>query len=189
MGGNYAKFQDGDGEGKTGLFIGIEKDWNIHKRLSFISGVNYVTKGVTLKNKIVKYNSWDASVFVYDINCSIGFLDVPICIKYKIPIYKKFGLQIYWGPSLSVAAKDLSSTRLIDEYLSQETKNDLTIAELYWWRWDNSGWALNYGFGFEWSHFVLECRYTKDKHQLKHTQGINIRKEYETIAIICGYSL
>lgn len=189
LGSTYATFQDGDGEGKIGLFAGVGKEWGIYKNLSFVSGVNYVQKGAILKHKIVKYYLWDASVFVYDIDCSIGFLDIPIGIQYKLPIYKKFGLEIFWGPSLLLAVQDRSSTRLIDEYLSQETKNDFTFTDLWGWFYHSSGWGINSGFGLTWDSFSVECRYTRDQHIIDFIQGIDIMKKYKTVSIVCTYSI
>ncbi len=184
---NLSSFQDNDGEGRWNFIIGIEKDWTIHKSLSFFSGLNYIRHESYLNNKTVKRYSFDSDVFIYNVNANVQYIDVPLGFLFRHPIYRKFGLILNISRSFYIAVDDFSTTDIVDQYLSAESVYDLSFTERTNFLFDNSGSSWNYGVGIYLNRVTFEYGYVKNLNELSFVNGLNIGKRFQAHLIKMGY--
>jgi len=93
----------------TGYTIGIERDLHIYKPAYLSFGLNYNTRGALLKHRaIAAYATFPMPSYYWDIYAKIGYIEIPLYLRFKIPERSKFSLNLFFGISLAYPWKDLT---------------------------------------------------------------------------------
>ena len=182
-----------------GILIGAESsEPETHFKLKFCTGFYFTLHSGYLKDKLTW--SHPGNLSLYDISYKIGFLEVPILLKFLIPLNSSINCQINIGPSLALSIIDESRhiyKNLIDNsYASGISdvvpKHDYTFDEdpapASLEKLGNSCIALNVGICINYNMFIFEIRYSS--HSLRTTRYLSMNNErLHTIHLITGLKL
>lgn len=193
---NYSSFRTTASKYVTGYTIGVGTEWIFLNKLSVGLELLYTSRGGILRNKIV--GGRDVRyVYLEDIHCSFRSIEVPLLLKYTIPIENNIRIKPICGLSMSIGWKD-KSKRIIKEFLFEVTDPD---------DWDNiqydydynidpsgplpyialsSGFAFNTGLSMEWSCFKLECRYIYDLFDINTIRSVYLYEKIHSIRVLFG---
>jgi len=197
IGVNYSDFIGEKRNSEPGIVLGIGREWPITKYTTISGEINYSVQETYLKNKKIKPNNWNFyDVTEEDIICSLRCFELPFNIKQYFNLGKNFKLQLNIGAFLNVHTKDLSERELkryyVLDFLNEEERKNFkfnyrstSMSEDY--SYNASRLNYEFGFGFVWSRYQLECRY-----QIKRVKWISfvyIDKRMETFQLLLGVNL
>lgn len=202
---NYSNFRDEeDALPKLGYSLGINREWTISTNTVIAAEFIYTTKGGILKNKtIAPEEAFSHDIHFYDIHCKVGYIELPILIKYFFQINQDIKLIFYGGFSFSVPIIDYSEIKkgkflyYYDENNDKHKMKDFDYnnfgeptSEILYKKYYgfNSEVCINYGpnlgIGFKWLKFSVELRYARDNLKFgyagtigmiqKHTHSFNL---------------
>jgi hypothetical protein len=194
---NFSTFRTVDSEKRTGFEIGIGREWKIYKNTYIGCELMYGTKGCILKDIIIG-GGYVKYVFNRDLYCSARFIELPVLLKYNIPINKAFSCYFLLGPSLSIAVRDnskiLKQTFLFEVRDQNEWDNldydynfNIDKAGPLPYITDSSGYELNTGIGIIWSSLFLEVIYSYDFYDIETIISYDIYERFHSLHILVGY--
>ena len=191
IGKNYTVFKNKDIDIEPGYTFGLYFERPFIKKTTISWEILCTNKKGNVKNAIVTDNVHPNDrvwVSYNDISCSVIFLEIPIFLKYYIPIKNVVKFDMYIGPSLSLGIVDKSSSKLLEEKKFDWNEryrgpvdyilNDETLGPFYMTLF-NSGLNVNIGAGFQWSSLHFEFRYSKSSHKIQYIKPVQF---YEKIS-------
>lgn len=193
FGGNYSKFRRARNELEIGFSLGIGHEWKVFNNMNISSELHYSFLRADLIGVVIT-SGWDVdSGHLYNLNCSIGSLEIPLLVKYYYQLAKDIKLHILLGPSLSIGLLDSSEKdQVADEpihianmqydYIHAEDPGELYIL-------DSSGFRLNVGVGLVWSAFSFECRYSRAMFDIETLNMVRLNDELNGYHFMLGVSL
>jgi Outer membrane protein beta-barrel domain len=150
----------------------IGREWSIYENLYLTLGLEYSVKSFTLENRTIGPVSdmgvypLGRSVYNYDIEGKISFIEIPLNLKYKFDINQKWKMSIQFGGSRSYPIKDFTKLNR-KEYL-YEYENKLYDKIFRFKLIENTfsdykpGYTLNIGLGLIYQNYGLDIEYQKD---------------------------
>ena len=111
-----------------GYNFSIGREWSIYKNFYLTLGLEYAVKSFTLENRAIGPVSdmgvytLGRAVYNYDIEGKISFIEIPVNLKYRYRISKKFKISVLLGGSRSFPKKDYSRLKR-KEYLFEYEKS------------------------------------------------------------------
>jgi hypothetical protein len=193
---NYSSFRTTASEYVTGHTFGIGTEWHSFYKFSIALEALYTLRGGILRDKIV--GGRDVRyVYLQDIHCSFRSIEIPLLLKYAIPIRKNVRLKIICGPAISIGYKD-KSEKIRKDFLFEVIDPD---------DWDNiqydydfnmdpggplpyialsSGIALNTGLALKWSRLKLECRYAYDLFDIDTIRAVYLHEKIHSMQVLFG---
>lgn len=83
VGVNYSTLRNSDADFKRGYTFGIGKDWNIIKKVTIGSEIDYTTRGGLFNDKpIMGELYFPHDVYSKDIHIVVGYIEIPVLFKY-----------------------------------------------------------------------------------------------------------
>ena len=173
FGSNYADVKGGKYQGedidsspKQGITFGIWSSFRFNQRLSLQPELIFSQKGYYYHAS--SYNIYSGLIGYGRFDKQYAYFDLPLLLKYRIPLLNWLALDTFAGPRLSI---------FIYEY---HTHSDSAPDGTQWALINEGSFAkTNYGFtagaGFKIYHFKIEARYSYDlndyssKTNLKHS--------------------
>lgn len=195
---NYSTLRDSDSDFKLGYTFGIGKEWHVIKNASITSEINYTIRGGILKDKPIIGNLDDyQDIYSHDINVSVGYIDIPLLLKYSSPIKNDVYIQLYIGPSFSMPISDNSDTKerqFLFFYDPHDPDKNNKIKDIkYFWKQEsefsifNFDYVYNVGVEFKWSRFSAELRYSYGNEELGFVDMITeVKKKSHAINLLFG---
>ena len=157
---------------KLGYIIGVYGDKYLTNNACLSWEVVFTSRGGIIQRVpvIIDWEYENLKLNVYDIHCSVGFLEIPILLKIAVPIQDKLSVILLSGPSISSARIDYSSLKndkifsgTEEEYLEKLRKYNMYLyyGELYSPNQLDKSLRLgfNWGIGLKYKQFILESRY------------------------------
>ena len=71
-------------ETKMGMDIGFFLDWSLTDKISMLTEIHYIQKGLRFYQPVINYDSYGFSVYVESIKPNVNYLSFPINIKYNM---------------------------------------------------------------------------------------------------------
>ena len=109
---NYTYFDNVESSSpKIGLALGMARTFKSKTNFSFSVGAGFVSRGAILEKRAIEPypgNLDKQNAYSWDIHGFIGYLELPLFIKYSFPINSKYGLTLFMGPSYSIPLLDLT---------------------------------------------------------------------------------
>lgn len=196
---NYSSFRDvEDSEPEPGFALGIGKEWAIYKKIAIEGQILYSAKKATLKNKKIIY--YPGIIYLKDIQWKMGFIEIPVFVKYKFPFFKS-SLSINLGPSFLIAVKDNSKIKRIETVCIKEfqennkkcTNYDYHSIEdpgpIWAYTLGSSGIGLNFGTGIKWSNFTIEWCYYVAFHSIYTANLVELDETFHSLILLLSVSL
>ena len=180
---------------ETGYLLGIE--WSLIYDFSICWEFMYTSRGGILEDKIIGgYYVRDA--YLQDIQCQIRSFELPILLKYSIPVRDNMEIQLIMGSALSIGVRD-KSTFENKEFLYEVTDGEdwrhLTYDYEYAFEQsgplpyvvDNSGMVFYTGVSFRWSFFIADIRYAHDFFDIEAIRSTNLGEKSHAVLINLGF--
>ena len=193
---NYSAFRDSDNETKIGFNIGLEKEWNFHKRWGLLFGASYTTRGGILRDKIFGSTEMALSITEHnDLVCSTGFVDIPLLINYRISTKRGILFNFYSGGSFALGAYDNSKRNSSHQSISDEDLLIESNIDYYLGAREselggplgNSALNLVGGTGIRWRCVSFELRYSQPVGGLYIADDIKLKgKKYHSLNLLFG---
>jgi hypothetical protein len=195
---NYSTLRNSDSDFKLGYTFGIGKEWNVIKKAAIGYEINYTTRGGILKDKPIIGNLDDyQDVYSHDIHVSVGYIDIPLLLKYSSQIKNDMYIQLYIGPSFSMPISDNSDTkerRFLFYYDPHDPDKYNKIKNIkYFWEQEsefsifNFDYVYNVAVEFKWSRFSAELRYSYGNEELGFVDMITeVKKKSHAINLLFG---
>lgn len=192
LGANYSKFRNIDTEMKPGVTMGLGYEWDLRKNSAIEVEVYYINHKVTVRNKTIAIY-WDYDFgHNYNIQLSLGTINLATNFCYYIPICKRFKLQTLIGPSFSLGIIDMSTKKRLNL-----VRNEQSIIEFdYIYSREGgfsilktSGLNLNTGIGFVYSFLKIEFRYSHPFYDVETITDINFFEKFDSFHLITSISL
>jgi hypothetical protein len=185
---------------KTGLNIGIGRQWNANKNFTIDLGLSFSQKGFFLNNISIAPEPWEQNVAFYleTINTTImiNYIETPLVLNYHFMLNEKIGLHLLCGPVFSIAIRDITSREYIsakqitgpfppyyipDYYRPQNLESGVL--------WNNSGLGLNLGTRISQGAFFIEFLYQQSANTVGNLKSILVKKRLQTYNFSLGYFL
>jgi len=181
-----------------GYVFGVvgEKQLSSHAALSWEA--LFTTRGGILTDIAILTNAMNPDeMYMYDVHCSVLFLEIPIYLKLKLPLNDTWTLFMMSGPSVSSARKDFSSLKNKRSYSGtpEDYYNELLKVDSYL-NYDAGPYSsnrldkslrlgFNWGIGFSCHRFSIESRYSKIYQDLGYLDNLhNVNLRTHTIQVI-----
>jgi hypothetical protein len=201
-GASLSSFRNEERKMGEGLVLGLWQEWRLAKRIALVGELLFVRKRTVLENKSVlpEYPLWQFppysdSVYYYNIDCSFDLVEIPLLVRYAVPLGRSFELQLIGGPSLALGFKDRSRleflysvpapggggaplSRVQHEYDYAHSGNDKGVMPTA------SGFNFNVGIGLKKSFASFECRYTMDLHETDKAGHVQIIRKFQTASFL-----
>ncbi len=183
---------------KIGYTLGIARKINLYNNFSVSGEVDFVSKGAILKNrKISPYTEVDEQdAYSWDIHGSIGYLELPILIKYSFPIYKRYNLILFMGPSYSIPIIDFTKFKKREFLEVYDPKNPSGMVYDYDFNQESgfgnntSSFIFNFGFDISYLNYFFELKYVLDNRVIYNFSNLSeIHAKLSTLQIIFGKTL
>jgi len=194
IGANLTHIEVSNCREQVGLSFGISREWHIWQTFFLEGEALFTSKRAILASK--RINFYPGCIYTYDIHCSYGFIELPILLKFYVPLRDDLRLQVHAGPSLDFGVYDHSSKEeRLDGYsvspveYDESKSYDYDYGEIYdpgllWpYRMLNSPFGLNLGVGVNFSVYGFEIRYHRSNIGTARTFGslIDLKENYYTI--------
>jgi len=193
---NFSSFRTTESDQRTGFTLGIGHEWILFRNAAVGLGLLLSERGGVLRNKIVggppvRY------VYLSDIHCAAMFLEIPLHIKYGVPV-RKFGrMQWYAGPYVSMGVEDNTirkRLRFLYEVRNQDDWQRLHYDYGYNEDpdgpfppiWDSSGFGLDVGLELRWQSLTLDVRYYLDLYDIETVQTIYLYEKLHSFRVMLG---
>jgi hypothetical protein len=198
---NYSTFRNSDAYLKSGYTFGICKDWQIIKNVAIGSEINYTIRGGLFNDKPIlsdMYFSPPYDVYSYDIHVAVGYLEIPVLVKYIFPVKNNIKVQLYAGLAVSLPLLDYSDTKngkFLFYYDPDDPENDESIEDIeYYWMQDsgfyskfNLDFVHNIGLGLNWSKLIFELRYSRANKEIGYVDMVSqVHKKSHAIHLLFG---
>ncbi len=201
---NYSTFWDDHNKSAiAGISVGVSRYWSIENRIGIVLEINYTEKGGILNNKAIgPYQVVPQIIYTYNIETSVGFLEIPISLEYDLIKNRKWVLKFYPGIFLSFPIVDNSELTQRLYYFTYDPDNpEHRSYNFEYYYYDASGfgiwnedrkqnWGLILGTKIKYINYFLEVRYTFDLEALGFVNRISrINKKLHSIRALVGINL
>ena len=196
---NYSTLRNSDADFKRGYTFGIGKDWNIIKNVAIGSEINYITRGGILNDRpIMSEVYFPHDVYSYDIHIAVGYLEIPLLVKFIFPVKYNIKVQLCVGPAVSLPLLDYSDTKnrkFLFYYDPNDPENDESIEDIeYYWMHDSGFYSKfnldlvhNIGLGLNWSKLIFELRYSRANKEIGYVDMVSqVHKKSHAIHLLFG---
>ena len=183
---------------KIGYTLGIARKIKIYNNFSFSGEVDFVSKCAILKNrKISPYTEVDEQdAYSWDIHGSIGYLEFPILIKYSFPIYKRYNLTLFMGPSYSIPIIDFTKfekREFLEVYNPDNPSGmvyDYGFGQESGFGNNTTSFIFNFGFDLSYLNYFFELRYVLDNREIYNFSNLSeVYAKVSTFQILFGKTL
>jgi len=165
---NYSQIFVNNSRGNIGLSFGVGKEPKIKGNLFWAQELYFYTIGGSLlKKKILYYPGY--TIYPVDMHYSLGYLQIPILLKYKIINRKNKETRLFFGPHVSFGLFDASRRFSPTNHIYENVENNPNLNYDYSECYDcgprelnvlfNSLFGLNFGIEQRMSNYVMEFRY------------------------------
>ena len=195
LGGTISNFYDEVNSGNIyAPVIGISREWSLYGGLSIACEFNYVFRGGVIKNKPIGF--WtEIDIYNHDIYASIGYIDIPLMLKYYLNVQQKTKFFFSFGPSYGHPLYDNSDLKQ-KEFLFRYVPLDRDDAEkdfeyLYVqessFGQENNRSFINFGFGGQYKEYQVEFRYSRARGVFGFSGDVSkINKHSQTFMLMLG---
>lgn len=198
---NYSTFYDEKNNGwMPGFSISLNKYWQLTDRFSIGSEFNYCQKGGIIRNKFKApyYSDKQERLRYFDIHARIGFLQIPLLIKYKFYNKWKIEFNVFAGYFIAIPVTDLSELKFNGDYKQYDPDN-LDDRNYNFEYYDNEEWSgpfsgsyklnkgIELGVSATYSIYYLEIKYTRDLQVFGEIESVSsINKRTHIFNILFG---
>jgi len=176
---NFSSYLQEEGDWQPGYSIGLTFNFEVSKKISITLPFSYARINAAPQN--VEGKSYSNDGYIYktfvDREISVGFIEFPILVSYKLFSKTKYDLSYLLGPGLIIAVKDLSKSvqpedvTITDEIIDTHdfpldpVDTRFTIP--------NSGLNLSTGIRFHLSRFYIDLLYVLYPYEIKAINKLN----------------
>ena len=201
VGTNFSKIQENGSEPKTGITFGIGKNWSLFGNFKIGTDLLFTTRGGILKDKSFSLNpSISQDVYTLDIHVCVGYLELPLMVKYSIFNRRNINIMLNLGPSIAIPVLDFSKTangKHLFFFIPDDPENIVNNVE-YGWNIDSEFYSEKVYFDVQYnlcteiqlSNFSFELRYSHGNRDIGPVELITpIHKKLNSFHFIVAYSL
>lgn len=202
VGVNYSTLRNSDADFKRGYTFGIGKDWNIIKKVTIGSEIDYTTRGGLFNDKpIMGELYFPHDVYSNDIHIVVGYIEIPVLFKYLFPLRENITIQLYTGPSFSLPILDYSDTKdskFLFYYDPNDPDKDDKIKDIeYYWMQDsgfyskfNLDYVYNWGVCLNWSKLIIELQYSRANKEIGYVDMVSqVHKKSHAVHLLLGFRI
>ncbi len=204
LGINYSSFYDEDNNGWIpGASIGFEKDWQLIDNFGLNLQIIYSIKSGELTEKVIgPYGYYEQDLYLYNITARVGYLEIPISLKYEFYSTSTLGTSILMGYFISFPINDYTDkekTKYLFTYDPENPEHKHLSFEYY--PMDQSGFGLFkegnrlnqgliLGVAFQIRNYIIEIRYTRYLVEMGYVDEIStINKRIHSFNLMFGINL
>lgn len=152
-----------------GIILRIGREIRSDSFSELYIGIGFSTRAATLNNLLVVPDiSKTRHVYFWDIHSRIGYLEIPILIKLRLPFIKRVNFGPIFGLSLELPVKDLTELSK-RRYMGEFTADMAKYASVYPFFTKASKFAKNptkiinyFGFQLKYSKYIFELSWAVD---------------------------
>jgi hypothetical protein len=159
-------------------------------------GIGYTTRGATLENRTIQpyHIVGDIDAYYWDIQGNIGYIDIPIHLKYGFKLNRKLTLSPIIGITCSIPKKDYSKFKQIKFYKIYNSDNNDWFDYNYHFE-QESGFENNsiryiydFGLGIQYLQYSLNIVYNFNETQEYYFKYLEaVKYKMSSITIYCAY--
>jgi len=159
---------------KIGYSFCIEKGFKLFKGIFLDVGIGYTTRGAVLENRTIQpYNppSTYTDAFYWDIQGNIGYVDLPILLKYNYRINTKLSFNPIVGMTIAIPTNDYSTIKQKKFYKIKDARiHDYYDYDYHFEQEEGFGnnkvrYICDFGFSVNYSQFSINLLYSFDNTQ------------------------
>ncbi len=197
LGQNLSSFQDEASKSSFSSCIGVGYNLKTFQRTSLAVELFLTNKDAKLKNKHIQ-GAFESTRYntVYDINCSVGSIDIPIILKYNIPFTKQLHFNVLSGLQYSQNITDGADMSMpYSVGIRDENEPHVYDYTLYpdrdkYYIFENRGFGLLLGFSMDVLVLTFQARYVHSLNYTFHTVNyIEINEKMNTLYLTVGIDL
>ncbi|NOY76907.1 MAG: hypothetical protein GXO76_03435 [Calditrichaeota bacterium] len=175
-------------QSETGIILRVGKEIYSDSLSELSIGIGFSTRGSTIKQQLIIPNvSETRYLYWWDIHLRMAYLEIPILLKLKLPINKRFGFGPIFGYSFMCPVKDLtklSKRRYGGEFTpDMETYHFTDYSFVRDSEFSKNSVKFIYYFGFQlkYTRYIFELSWAIDNQEsyfFDHLSALNHKMGY-----------
>ncbi len=168
-----------------GYTVGIDRGWNLYKKLNMELGIGYTKRGASLENQAIQPFSYrPINAYYWDIKGVIGYVDIPISFKYEFGLNRQFTISPLMGITFAIPVKDYSNFKkkrfykLYDSDINDWEAYDYHFAQETTFGNNETRYIYELGIRLQYLRYAINIKYGFDKYKhytFKHLESIKYK--------------
>jgi len=193
---HYARFYDVKVEPRPGFSLGLERSWSLNNSTFIQSGLIYSNRSSILEDKTIGWSGfWDNDINLWNINCTMHYLSLPIQLKKQIVKFSNYSFFSTFGILINCGILDGSKRSFIKTlyYWGQEKPQikfdyEATYELGPFHSLENSTISWDWGLGFEKQNYSFIIYMNFDVlGEVKSIPGAFLHHQFATLGVLTTF--